>query len=202
MSSSLLQHIKIRGVQPSKRGVQQVKQKTLVAAPRLTNLQKNIQKITSNKKKTSVYALTNEYNNMMDQRCFRFFMDHCVDTWTHTQVPINTQECTNLLNKHNVEFINERTQEISNAKVLITTKTNRKKNNATFLLQLPMDYCEMLILYLLIKIDFGTMQIEFSKPVGRSISKFLQKSKTYGFRYYFDFIKLNKLHNRFIVVRC
>lgn len=201
MSSSLLSHI--RGAQPSKRGAkqQQPKIKSFTTTPRLTGLQKNIQNVLTTRKKASVNTPSYESNNIMDQRCFRFFMDHFVNARTQTRIPINTQECNNLFSKHDIEFVTERTQELSNAKVLITTKTTRKKNNATFVIKLPMDYCEMLVCLLLIKIDFGSMQIEFSQPVGRTILKFLEKSKASGFRYYFDFIRVNILNNRFIVIR-
>ncbi|WBR61476.1 hypothetical protein [Drosophila suzukii associated hytrosavirus 1] len=146
-------------------------------------------------------------NTIMDQNCFRFFMDHCINAvHTHMQsnkirIPINTQECNNFLNKHNVKFINERTQELSNAKVLITTKTTRKRNNATFVIQLPVDYTEMLVFLLLIKIDFGPVQIELAPHVGKNLQKFMYKAKESGFRFYYDFIRLNVTNKRFIIIR-
>lgn len=199
--SSLLQHISIRGLPPSKR-VSQNKKKTTVAPPNLSSLQKNIQKITNNKKKLAVSTPSYVSKNILNNTNFNFFMENCFGSnLTQRQVAINTQECNYLLNTHNVVFIIERTQELSNSKVLFTTKTDTKKNNATFVLQLPIDYCELLVLYLLIKIDFGQMQVGFSKVVDRNISQFLIKSKMAGFKYIFDYIRLNVLNERFIVFR-
>lgn len=197
MSPAVFQHI--RGVQPSSKTK---KQKTLSSAPPLTTIQKNIQKISQCRKKQSVNndLSSTQSNNIMDQKCFRFFMDYCVNAYTQTRIPINTQECSNFLAKHNVEFINERTQELSNSKVFITTKM-RKRNNATFVIQLPQDYNEMLLFLVLLKIDFSTTQIELSPIVGRTFKTFLFKAKRTGFKYYYDFIRLNILNQRFIIVR-
>lgn len=193
MSSSVFQHIK--GVQPSKRNA--VKNKNL---PQLSSIQKNIQKITQcQKKKGSNNASTYDYSNIMDQKSFRFFTDYCVNA-CETRFLINTSECTSFLSKHNVLFINERTQELANSKVFITTKT-LKRNNATFVIQLPQDYNEMLLFFILIKIDFSNIQIELAPNVGRMFRNFLKKAKRAGFNYYYNFIRMNILNQRFIIVR-
>lgn len=140
-------------------------------------------------------------NNIMDQKSFNFFMDYYINARTQARIPINTQECSNFLSKHNCEFVNERAQEISNSKVFITPRTNRKRNNATFVIHIPPDYCEMLVFLILIKIDFGSVQIEFAPSIGRIVQRFIYKAKACGFRYYFDFLRLNITNKRFILIR-
>lgn len=191
----------IRGKQPSKVGSsRQVKQKLVL--PPISALHKNIQKIVNTKKKNTLSSSsTLGINKIMDQKCFNFFMDFCSNQQTSTRIPINTQECNNFLNKHNIVFINERTQELSNAKILITTKTNLRKKSATFVLQLPVDYTDMLVFLLLVKLDFGNMQIEFGPAVGKNIRKFMYKAKQCGLGLYYNFIRLNILNKRFILVR-
>lgn len=190
----------IRGVQPSKAN-KRVRQHTPTVSPLVSGLHKNIQKIISTKKKTNSYSPSFGVNNMFDLKAFNFFMDCCSNNNQLHLIPINTIECNNFLTKYNIEFINERTQEISNSKALITTKTNRKKNAATFVLQLPIDYTDILVLLLLIKIDFGNIQIEFSPNVGRNLKKFIQKAKQSGFKLYYDFIRLNVLNKRLLSIR-
>lgn len=193
----------IRGVQPSKaNNTGRSRQRVQGATPRLSGLHKNIQKVVATKKKNSMTSPSFGINTIMDQNCFRFFMDYCLNAQqTQTRIPVNTQECSNFLSKHNCEFVNERTQELSNAKVLITTKTQRKRNNATFVIQLPPDYNQMLVFLLLIKIDFGPVQIELSASVGKSLRQFAYKAKESGFRFYYDFIRLNSINKRFIIIR-
>lgn len=188
----------IRGVQPSTKGR---KKRVAQIVPRLSGLHKTIQKIVSVKKKNNISSSSFGTNNIMDQKCFSFFMDHFINARTEAQIAINTQECINFLGKHNVEFINEKTQEITNAKVLITQKTNRKRNNATFVIQLPIDYSEMLLFLILIKIDFGNVQIEFSPGIERTVQAFISKAKKCGFKFYHDFIRLNVVNKRFIIIR-
>lgn len=189
----------IRGAQPSKSNRQP---KTQNVIPRLTGLQKNIHKIVNAKKKNNLNSPSFGVNNIMDNKCFQFFMEYCTNLQAiTTQIPINTHECNNFFNKHNIVFINERTQEISNAKALISTKTNRKRNNATFVIQIPNDYTDMLVFLILIKIDFGGIQIEFAPKVGKNIERFMFKAKKSGFRFYYDFIRLNIINKRFIIVR-
>ena len=187
----------IRGIQPSKAIKKQKKTTTL---PRLQGLLKNVQKITTSRLKNTTNISSFGINNMMDQKCFQFFMDNFKNNQPNNQIPINTQECINFLKKYNVEFIVERTQELSNSKVFVTT-TAKKKNMATFVIRLPIDYSAIMVFFLLIKIDFGNIQIEFSSNVGKSLEKFIYKSKEAGFRFYYDFIRLNITNKRFIIVR-
>lgn len=198
-SSSSLMHI--RGVQPSK-AKNNLKRKPQVPIPPQSRLFKNITKIITNKRKTNLQSPSFGINNIMDQKCFSFYMDNFINNnQLHQHIKINTQECNAFLNKHNVTFISERTQEISNSKVLITLNATPKRNNATFLIKLPAEYNEMLILLILIKIDFGDVQVEFSQNIGRLIKNFIHKAKCSGFQLYFDFIRLNILNKRFIIMR-
>ena len=188
----------IRGIQPSKAAKKT--KKTSTSLPRLQGLLKNVQKITSSKTKSNTHLSSFGINNMMDQKCFQFFMDNFKNNQLNNRIPINTQECINFLKKYNIDFVVERTQEISNAKVLITTAA-KKKNMATFVIRLPIDYTAILVFFILIKIDYGNVQIEFSSPVGKSLEKFIYKSKEAGFRFYYDFIRLNIINKRFIIIR-
>ena len=191
----------IRGAQPSKRNSGGGATKPRQPPVKLTGLHKNIHKIVNVKKKINLTSPSFGVNSIMDNKCFRFFMDNFINSHTQACIPINTPKCINFLSKYNVEFVVERTQEITNAKTLITTKTNRKKNNATFVIQIPVDFSEMLLLLILLKIDFGNMQIELSLNVGRQFEKFMYKAKTCGFKYYYDFIRQNINNKRFIVIR-
>lgn len=190
----------IRGAQPSKKNNNKQTRRQTAQTPKLSGLLVNIQKISANKKKNKLASPSFGINNLMDQKCFQFFMDNFRNVHTQPCIPINTPECTNFLNKHNVKFIVERTQEISNAKVYINTHI-KKKNMATYAIQLPVDYTIILVFLILIKIDFGNMQIEFSPAVGKNLEKFIYKSKESGFRFYYDFIRLNITNKRFIIIR-
>lgn len=188
----------IRGVQPSKAAKKTKKPQTTL--PRLQGLHKNVLRITAAKTKAKTQVSSFGINNMMDQKCFQFFVDNFKSSQFHTRVPINTQECINFLKKYNAEFVVERTQEISGSKVLITT-TAKKRNMATFVIRLPVDYTPILVFFILLKVDFGGVQIELSQTVGRVLEKFVYKSKEAGFRFYYDFIRLNIANKRFIIVR-
>lgn len=192
----------IRGAQPSKLSSSgsRARQPKKTQMPRLSGLLKNVQKITAHKNKTKISTPSFGINNTMDQKCFQFFMDNFKSTQLQTRIPINTQECNNFLNKYNVKFVVERTQEISNSKVFISTHLKRK-NMTTFAMLLPVDYSIMLVILILLKVDFGTSQIEFSMGVGKNLETFIYKSKEAGFRFYYDFIRLNVTNKRFIIVR-
>lgn len=191
----------IRGVQPSKAsgGGGGRQRKTPTIAP-LSGLLKNVQKITAVTKKNFLARPSFGINNTLDQKSFQFFMDNFRSNQMKAHIPINTQECTNFLSKYGVKFVVERTQELSNSKVFITTHV-KKRNMTTFTIQLPADYMAILLFFILLKIDFGGLQIELSPSVGKNFEKFMYKLKASGFKFYYDFIRLNMLQKRFIIVR-
>lgn len=194
----------IRGLQPSKQGNvrDNKRQNRQTLTTPVTCLHKNIQKIVKSHTKTKqAIDSSSGSNNIMDQKCYQFYLSNFLTDSMHTRLSINTQECSMFLSRYNVVFINERTQEITNSKVLITNKTNRKKNSATFVVQLPPDYCSMLVVLILIKIDFANIQIELSAPVGRNFQNFMLRAKNAGFKFYYDFIRLNTMYKRVIVIR-
>lgn len=189
----------IRGAQPSQKLAKKKKAKNFIQP--LSNLHKNVQKIISTKKNNSISNPSFGINTMMDQKCFKFFMENFRNTNVQTRIPINTQECKSFLNKFNVDFVSERAQELANAKVLFTTKSTRRRYNATFIILLPIDYNFMLIILILLKLDFGILQIEMTANIGRQFEQFMQKAKACGFRYYYELVQLNLLNERFIIVR-
>lgn len=195
----------IRGVQPSK-AIKTKRQRISTIPSEIANLHKNIQKIVTSKKQKDhlpVQSSSSSVTNFMDGKCFRFLSDYCLsNNQIRQRLQINTQECNNFLSKHNIEFINERTQEISHATVYIKTKSKqKKKNSATFVLQLPDDYNNMLLLLLLLKVDFNNMRIDFSPGVGNNFQRFLSKAHKSGFKLYYDFIRLNMSNKRFLTTR-
>lgn len=205
----------IRGAQPSKKAKQPRRNLSQAC---ISPLLKNVQNVTRAKNKASLSSPSFGKNNMMDLKSFQFFMDNFNNSSQQQQqqqhqnrLAINTQECKHFLQKHNVKFIVERTQEISSSKVFITTRV-KKRNMATFVLQLPDNYSngrendvmcrlDFLVLLLLTRIDFGTLQIEFAPNVGRSVQKMLQMSKEFGFKFFYNFISINLHSKRFIIVR-
>lgn len=188
----------IKGVQPSKAGN---KQKVRTPLPRLSGLLKNVQKIITTKRKNNMFSPAFGINNMMDVKSFEFFLKYCVNAHTQPRVQINTRDCNELLKLHKAEFIVERTQEISNSKVFLTLKNKIKRHNATFVIQLQRDNVELLVILLLVKIDFGNVQVEISSVIGKLLETFMYKAKEAGFRFYYDFIRLNLKEKRFIIVR-
>lgn len=196
----------IRGIQPSKKNKKsKLNQRINNINPTIVNFQKNIDKILTTKKKCLSLTPSFGINNFMDYKSFSFFTEYFLNNTYENQekqrININTQKCNNFFNKHNIDFNNEKTQELSGAKVLITTKTNRKRHNATFVLQLPLDYTDFLILLILLKIDFANMHIELSSNIGKNFMMFLIKAKNSGFKPYYDLIRLNIINKRTITIR-
>lgn len=196
----------IRGVQPSKvrtkKGLKGSAAANRNRRPLLpcSGLHKNIQKIVAAKKRNDQASSSFGINRIMDQTTYTFFMDYCTNVTPSNRIPINTSECFNFLSKHNIKFHADKNQEISNSKTLLTT-VKRKKNNTTFTILLPVEYSCMLIILVLIKIDFGGSQVEFTPTVGRMFEQFMYKAKQAGFKFYYDFIRLNIKEKRFNIVR-
>lgn len=198
----------IRGVQPSKANRSKKAPRINTPLPPVSILHKNIEKIVATKKKHNLSTPSFGINRIMDQATHTFFMDYCTNTSaTSTRIPLNTPECTNFLTKHGVKFYAERSTELSNSKTLISTSlpqsitSRRKKNNTTFVFQIPTDYSCMLIMLMLIRIDFGGSQVEFTSSVGKVFRQFMYRARQAGFKFYYDFIRLNIKDKRFSIVR-
>lgn len=187
----------IKGVQPSKAA-----KKVRTPLPRLSGLLKNVQKIITTKRKNTVFGPSLGFNNIMDVKSFDFFLKYCINTHsTQQRLQINTRDCNEFLRLHKIDFIVERTQEITNSKVFITFKNKIKRHNATFVIQIPKENVELLVLLLLIKIDFGPVQVEINPMIGKLMGNFMYKAKESGFRFYYDFIRLNLKDRKFVIVR-
>lgn len=185
----------IKGSQPSKN----VKKKQRHPLPQLSSLMKNVNKIVTTKRKNlSNISTFKGINKSINQKSFEILMKN-VNFSKQQRLPINTGACVDYLSKYDAEFVIERTQEISNAKIFFTLKKDKKRHNTTFVIYLEPETANIVLVLLLTNIDFGGMKIEISSKL--QFDTFLYKIKESGFRFYYDFIRINLLNKNFIVIR-
>lgn len=140
-------------------------------------------------------------NGWLNTKNYDFFIKHMQSLMNlDSRLPINTPNSTYFFKTHNITFIPEKTQELSNGKIFFTN-VSKKKNFSTFTLLFPPDCPIMLIFFILLRIDFGELQIEFNSTLGKEFQIFLLKMKQSGFKYYFDFIHYNVIKKQFISIR-